>query len=398
MFKFCPYCGSELKLIVKFCVNCGAPLPEEIAGSGKNGGTDSRKAGTGKEEYSPDQSGVKRSQTYEKKEGPVKKTLIFKPYTEQNEQAFTMLIPHDWYVEGGIFRPNPLAPGAGIAQAVQEPLLNMAIMKDPSRKVMLHYLPAGRYYDLRSPGFPPGSTCNGMVVLPSMRAEEFIYNIILPQIHPGAGNMNIIEKKVPSALIKKWQDMTRQNAQYMMYNYDGIIMDFTFEENGVKYRERVITATIYYTMYTSSLWENKDTKILRAPAEEFETWEPIFNMIESSVRVNMQWAVASEMGVRERSMRALDTQRYIQDTYSEILENKRRVQSEINKEYYLFISGQDEYVNPYSGKVETDTNEWHHRWVSDRGYILYTDEYSYDPNNDPSLELGYFKSSKPRAR
>lgn len=96
---------------------------------------------------------------------------------------------------------------------------------------------------------------------------------------------------------------------------------------------------------------------MRAPVSEFDKWEPIFNMIESSVKVNIQWAVASSMGVWERTMRARETQNYINDTYRQIAEHRQRTQAEINHEYYLFFTEQDEYVNPYTGDVERDTSK-----------------------------------------
>lgn len=400
MLKYCPYCGSEIACAGKFCISCGAGIPEELLKTGGEGKADFQNAG--KEFYGSSGPGGTGSQHVNTQSagrgGAYNKPFIFKPYTEQNEQAFTILIPHDWHVEGGIFRPNPLAPGAGLAQGVQEPFVNMAIMKDPSRKVMLHYLPSTRYYNLMDPFFPPGSTCNGMIVLPFMSAEEFLMRVIIPQIHPGAYNITITDKRTSPSLIKKCQEQTGDAARYMQYNYDSIILDLTYEDNGIKYREKIITATVYYSLYNTSMWENKDTKLLRAPVEEFDTWEPIFNMIESSVKVNVQWAVASSQGVRERAMRARETQNYIQDTYRQIAENKQKVQAEINKEYYLFFTQRDEYVNPYTGTVETDTSKWSNRWVSDRGYILYTDENSYDPNNDQALDLGYFKTSRPRPR
>ena len=381
MIKFCPYCGNELKCVIKFCTGCGAPLPEEFSQS-----------------PDPAQTHTATPPPYRHEEKPYQKPVIFKPYMEQNEQAFTMLIPYDWHAEGGIYRPNPIAPGAGIAQSIQEPFLNFAIMKDRTRKILLHYLPCNRFYDLRDPCFPPGSTCNGMTVLPAMRAMDFLTAVIIPQIHPYAVNIQVLDCKNSPSLIRKWQEHTAQNARYMQYNYDSIIMTITYEEEGIRYKEKLITATIYYSMYTSSMCENQDTKYIRTPADEFDTWEPVFNMIENSVRVNMDWLIASNRGIRERSMRARETQQYIQNTYREIIEHKHKVQSEINKEYYLCFTNQDEYVNPYTGDIETDTNQWKHRWVGESGYILYTDDSFYDPNTDSNLNLGYFKSSGIRAR
>lgn len=57
-------------------------------------------------------------------------------------------------------------------------------------------------------------------------------------------------------------EQTGSAAMYMQYNYDSIILDITYEYNGEKYREKIITATVYYSLYGTSMWENKDTKVI----------------------------------------------------------------------------------------------------------------------------------------
>lgn len=61
---------------------------------------------------------------------------------------------------------------------------------------------------------------------------------------------------------------------------------------------------------------------------------------------------------------------------NEILETRRRTHAGIRYENYLFLSGQDEYVNPFNGKVELDTSAYRYRWMDNHGEILYTDENS----------------------
>jgi hypothetical protein len=63
---------------------------------------------------------------------------------------------------------------------------------------------------------------------------------------------------------------------------------------------------------------------------------------------------------------------------------------------YLNLTGQDEYTNPFSGKSETDTNNWQRRWVNSSGDIIYTNNPSYDPNRDPSLQVQGYKLSAPK--
>jgi hypothetical protein len=80
----------------------------------------------------------------------------------------------------------------------------------------------------------------------------------------------------------------------------------------------------------------------------------------------------------------------------EINENKQRTNSEINKDMYLTLTGQNEYTNPFTGKVETDTDNWKNRWINSSGDIIYSGDPSYNPNHDPDLNVSGFKRSVPR--
>jgi hypothetical protein len=72
--------------------------------------------------------------------------------------------------------------------------------------------------------------------------------------------------------------------------------------------------------------------------------------------------------------------------------------AEIANDGYLNLTGQEEYVNPYTGEVELGSNEWDHRWQNDSGDVIYTDDPNYDPNRDPSLHVQGYRTSKVRPR
>ncbi|MBN1246440.1 MAG: hypothetical protein JXC32_02225 [Anaerolineae bacterium] len=44
------------------------------------------------------------------------------------------------------------------------------------------------------------------------------------------------------------------------------------------------------------------------------------------------------------------------------------------------MMNQEAYLNPHIGEVETGSNQWQHRWVTDGGEEFYTDHEADDPN------------------
>jgi hypothetical protein len=65
---------------------------------------------------------------------------------------------------------------------------------------------------------------------------------------------------------------------------------------------------------------------------------------------------------------------------------------------FLTLTCEEEYVNPQSGKVETGSNQWKHRWVSPSGEEIYTDDQNYNRAYDRNLQRTDFKRSQVRPR
>ena len=114
--------------------------------------------------------------------------------------------------------------------------------------------------------------------------------------------------------------------------------------------------------------------------------------------MNPQWVAAVTRAMGERAKGALETQRYINKVANEIVENRRRTHAEIRHEQYLFITGQEEYTNPFNGQAERDTSEYRYRWVNNQGDYFYTDENSFDPNKHEEYNTREWKRTPARKR
>ena len=71
-----------------------------------------------------------------------------------------------------------------------------------------------------------------------------------------------------------------------------------------------------------------------------------------------------------------------------------RAAAENRHEQWLFISGQEEYKNPFTGAIERGTSEYRYRWENNRGEILYTDENGFDPNRTEEFNTKEWKRSE----
>jgi hypothetical protein len=148
----------------------------------------------------------------------------------------------------------------------------------------------------------------------------------------------------------------------------------------------------------AAIWSNQYTLTMRAPADEVETWKPVLEIIRQSMRINPQWLAAAVRAAGERGKILDDTMKAIQNIDRQIWENRSKTNAAIQHENYLFLTTQEEYVNPFSGAVEQDTAEYKYRWTTEQGEMIYTDLKDYDPNKQRELMNRTWKLTPVRER
>jgi hypothetical protein len=343
-------------------------------------------------------------------------TVVFQRTVEPNEGAFSILVPQGWQVEGGIFRVDPMMQTQS-AQSIAAKL-DFAVKRDAAGSVMIRWLPETLFCDLRmTPAgqmglFPPGSNYQGMLVYPLMSAQEFLVQGIFPQAHPWAEQVQVVEQRSLPQLAQRYQQRLAGLPIPAGFSYDAGVAVFSYVEEGLRTLEKAFTVIENMGPMAGGMWTNKETMFLRAPAQEFERWQPILSHIQGSVQINPQWIaqeIASQMQRSQmflqaqraaiaRDQRMLEIQRQVQEIDRQIVEHRQRTNAEIQNDAFLTLMEQEEYLNPYTGDTEVGSNQWAYRWVTESGDELYTDEEHIDPNVLSSLNRSDWQRSKVRPR
>ena len=329
-------------------------------------------------------------------------TVVFQRRSEPRENAFSLLIPSGWIIEGGILRIDPTAQG-GPAQSV-DAKLDFAIKKDRDGSVMMKWIPELMYMDMRfSPAgqmgmFPNGSNYGGMTVWPKLSAIEFLETMVIPQARPGVHDLRVIERKQLPDIAEAY----RKGQQAMMpgfsLSYDAGLFTVTYEEQNVVYKETFFTAIEDFGTLIPGGWKNRSTFFARAPADEFEAWEPVAGIILNSVKLNPQWVIGEIKGQRARGETVTRVYQDINRIGREMVEHQQKTNAEIMNDAFLTLTEQEEYVNPFTNEVEVGSNQWEHRWTNPSGDIIYTNNEYYDPNTDVDLNRSDFKKTPIRKR
>ncbi len=312
---------------------------------------------------------------------------LLKRSWEQNEKAFSYLLPKGWTATGGIFNVNPFqmnGPGNTVS-----PKLDLTVKSDERGTVSLRWVPSWNYGDLsQTPtgwgAFRPGMQYRGMPCRVLQTPTDYLGDL-LRETRPRAAGVRVVATDPMREIVKIYEEKLAQTNARMQQmgvgptRVDAATVVVEYTEDGVSYRE-VLSTGIVDARANAFMWSNGDTFQLRAPVDRFDRMKPLLDTIRLSKEMNPAWVQAVTKAVGDRIRAANETQQYINRVAGEIAENRRRTNAEIRHQDWLFISGQDEYRNPFTGKIERDTNYYRYRWVNNEGDVLYTDQNDFDPN------------------
>jgi hypothetical protein len=202
--------------------------------------------------------------------------------------------------------------------------------------------------------------------------------------------------EVLQALTRGVNAQTLQLGKQPMVFYAGALV-FDYSEGRTPYREAAVTALCDWRP-TAAIWSNMFTFHMRAPAAEADAWKPVIDIIRQSLKINPQWLAAYVKAAGERGQTAVEVFRYLARIDQEIFERRSKTRSEIAHENYLLLTGQEDYVNPFTREVERDSSDYPYRWTNYNGDRLYTNRYGFDPNRDSDLNKTEWKITpvKPR--
>ena len=306
--------------------------------------------------------------------------LYLHRWVEPKEGACTLLLPAGWTAEGGVLRIDPrLGPTNSVGAKI-----DIAVKKDSAGSVEIHWLPNFTYKDPRYliGNFPVGSNYMGSMVYPLQDPQSFLAQFVFRRKRPQARNVQIVERKDLPDLARQFQ----QHAAAPNMHYEAGAIALAYDENGTHYREEMKTVIENVVGQGLGMWTNHDTLAVRAPAAEFATTEPLMALIVGSLQGNRQWAAGENRGAAIRAHNALEAQRYLQEQRHQIVERQREVNAEARHSSWLFLTGQDDYVNPHTGEVEQGSNEYKYRWVNSTGDVIYSDNPEYDPTHDTKFQ------------
>jgi hypothetical protein len=335
-------------------------------------------------------------------------TVAFRRVAEPKENAFTILAPRDWKTEINLFRINPMQVGGWGNSFVAK--CDLTVKKDDAGTVMFRSLPTYNYMDFSvSPSltmlaamFQPGSHYQGMQVKPMPAVQGFL-DEMFRSVHPHAQEVKVTERKELPELAAVFAKVNQAaNAELAAVggriNYAAGAMVVEYTEDGVRYKE-ADWAVLSDNRTLAGIWANDQSMLMRAPLAEARAWQPILETVMRSIRLNIDWlkqemraseqraqmSLEQQQQQQQRDQQILKVQRDLQQMDHDIWSSRAQTNERIQHDSYLTLTGQQDYVNPFTREVETDTSDYRYRWETSGGEKLFSDDPNYDPTTDDRI-------------
>jgi hypothetical protein len=291
---------------------------------------------------------------------------LFTRYVDRTELAFSLNVPEGWTTTGGIMRLAPRSDAGPAPHAAGK--LDFAVGSDASGRAMIRWLPDSSFADGEAPTAPD------MVLLTR----------VLPMARPGAQGVTVLERRDLPAVAAELRRMARGRDAFR-----AALLRVRYQEAGLEYEERLVTVV---ESLGGGRWGTRATITARAPRAELPGLQPIMAAVVQSMTTTAQWRLAELRG-GSPAAEGRAAHGAARRTEGKILDHEQRTNAAINRAMLNVTTGHRAYVNPYTRKIESDTDQWQHRWEDPSRRVVFTDDYDYDPNRDRARRLAGFRRS-----
>ena len=170
--------------------------------------------------------------------------LLLRRVDEPNEKGFSVLVPEDWEIKGGVFNVHP-DQTSGPANSIT-PKYDFAVMNTPSGEVMVHWIPTWNYADLSmapSNGIlQPGPYYQGMPVRSFCSPEAFLRDLLARE-RPTATGISVlgrdslveIDRAYEERFAEVNQSLLQMNLAPVRFESLALLVEYT--ENNTRFRE-----------------------------------------------------------------------------------------------------------------------------------------------------------------
>jgi len=362
-------------------------------------------SGACKRTDTPDQTGTQARQGVEVTKHEGTPALRFKTFSYLDREgigieAFRLLIPSDWKVEGGIrwILDNPGMPAVASFRVM-----------DPKGANEFEVFPNQSFFWTNNPMhrqlFPVGSKYFGSEVRVPVKVLDALKQIVLPRFRGSAAAMQLVNEQLLPDLAKS---LGAGQAQPGVSAWaDGGKIRIQYERGGTAMEEEIFGIVESYSfpiqtmtgVATNTLWNASYLFSFKAKKGALDAQAKLFQTIATSFRVNPQWFNKYTQVVEYLIKRQIqkihsigELSRIISQTHNEISESnlqsyydRQAVYDRVADNFSQHIRGVDAYYDPFEQKSVELPSGYRHAWTNNLGEYILTEQEDFNPNIGSNL-------------
>jgi hypothetical protein len=259
-------------------------------------------------------------------------------------------------------------------------------------------------------------------IMPPLGAADYLKQN-LGKIRP---NTKLVGIEPAAKILKILQDRVRQNEQAAPQGRfqrhvrpDAVRARVRYTLNGQPVEEWILAVTMI-TSTTGPAYSARSMKSAqsttyncratmlaeRAPQGQLDSNEKLFDLINSTYRVDQQWQgrvtqnalkiqQIRNKGIQDRANIVSKNAEDIRNIQRQAYENQQKGEAQSSAQFDQYLRGTETYRNPSTGeKVDLDSS-YGHAWVSNTGEYLLSDQATFDPNTVSKDSWTPMEHSKP---
>ena len=283
-------------------------------------------------------------------------------WKDPKEAAFTIDVPKDWNVDGGVVRPyidaalKIVATSGDKGIQVENPF--PPIYTAPNQVLAIAGFNEGSHYN------PSGGVSQDMIVMSEKTAQSYIETVLAKTLSLKVDSVKSRDDLV--AKIPQPSYMTKPTAAEATLSGDGKIHKVIVIQQGIN----AAGVGIWYVGLTH-YW---------APEKDISQVEQIATAMDKSFKLDPAWAKNEQVQVAKRSQIISQTQQEISDIISSTFEYRSSSQDAIANKWSDAILGVQDVYNPSTGENYTVPNTSNYYWTDGLNTVVGTDTHD-SPGN-----------------
>lgn len=280
-------------------------------------------------------------------------TLV--PWADPNESAFTLHVPSDWTIEGGLVRPYIDAGIKIVATSgdmgIQIENVYPPIYSIPNQVLEFAGFTEGSHYN------PSGGISQDMIVMSEKNAEQYIRTVLAEDL-----NLTVDSVASRSDLVEitpKPSYVTQTTAAEGTLIGDGKIHKVIVIEQGMG-----MSGVGMWTVALTHYW---------APEGDIKKVEKIATAMGESFVVDPTWAKNEQIEIAKRSNIISQTGSEISDIITSTFEYRSSTQDETAHDWSNAILGVQDVYDPSTGENYSVPNTSTYYWTDGLNTVVGTD-------------------------